>query len=66
VGNADDESAAVVLNVIKAIRDGDALGVGAEVVMEDSSLLLFPASAWVLEVAHQVALFGVDADDGEM
>ena len=56
MGNADDESAAVVLNVIKAIRDGGAHGVGAEVVIEDSSLFLFPASAWVLEVAHQFAL----------
>lgn len=64
--DTDHQSAAVVLHVVDAVGNGDAAGIGAEVVIENAACLLVPALARVLEVAYQLALLGVDADDGKV
>ena len=50
--------------IVDAVRDGDAGGVGAEVVVVDQTGRKIPARAGILEVANQFALLGVDANDG--
>jgi hypothetical protein len=50
--------------IIDTIRDGDAGGVGGEVVVIDSAGRPIPARAGILEVANQFALLGIDANDG--
>ena len=46
--------------------NGDANGVGAEVVVKDAAGTALPTAACIPEVADQFALFGIDADDGQM
>ena len=63
VGGADEQAAVVGGEVVDAVGQGDAVGVGSEVVVVDQGRLLAPGGAGVLEVPDQLALFGVDADD---
>ncbi len=49
--------------IIDTVRDGDAGGVGAEVVVVDRTGRQIPTRAGILEVADQFALLGVNADD---
>jgi len=62
----DDEGAAIFGDVVDAVGDGDADGVGAEVVVKDAAGAAFPTATRIPEVADQFALLGVDADDGQM
>ena len=64
VGVADDDGAVVGEQVVDAVGNGEAVGEGAEVVVEDLDGLLFPGGAGVLEVADEFLLLGVDADQG--
>ena len=64
VGVADDDSAVVGEQVVDAVGNGEAVGEGTEVVVEDLDGLLFPGGAGVLEVADEFLLLGVDADQG--
>ena len=64
MGDADHDGASIGEQIINAVRDGNASGVGAEVVVLDSAGRPIPARAGILEVAHQFALLGVDANDG--
>ena len=66
VGNTHDEGAAIFGDVVNAIGNGDADGVGAKVVDEDAARAAFPKAACIAEIADQFALFGIDADDGQM
>ena len=66
VGSPDHERAAILGEVIDAIRDGDPDRVGAEVMIPDTARSAIPASARVAEVADQFALLGIDANDGPM
>ena len=50
--------------IIDAVRDGDAGGVRAEIVVVDQSGRQIPTRAGILEVADQFALLGVDANNG--
>jgi len=65
VGGADEEAAVVGCYVVDAVGQGDAFGVGAEVVVVDPGGCLGPGGAVVLEVADQFTFLGVDADDGQ-
>ena len=65
MGGADNHEAAIGAQVVDAVGDGDAVGLGAEVVVVDGLWRSFPCGALVLEVADQFALFGIDADDGQ-
>jgi len=61
--DANCHGAAIGGDIINAIEDRDAARQGAEVVIVDQGWFAFPLEAWVLEVAHQFTLLGVDADD---
>jgi len=66
VRNAHDEGTAILGEVVDAIGDGDADGVGAEVVVKDASGAAFPTAAGIAEIANQFALLGIHADDGQV
>ena len=64
--NTHDKCAAILGDVVNAIGNGDADGIGAEVVIENPSGAAFPTTAWIPEVAYQFTLLGIDTDDGQM
>ena len=66
VGDADDEGAAILVDIVNAIGDSDTNRVSAEIVIVDATRLAFPAAAGIPEVTHEFALFDVDADDRQM
>ena len=66
MGDADHQSTAIFHNIVNPIRNGDADGIGAEVVIENPSGAAFPTTAWIPEVAYQFTLLGIDTDDGQM
>lgn len=66
VRNTNDEGAAILGDVVDAIGDGDADGVGTEVVVKNATGAAFPTEASIFEVADQFALLGIDADDGQV
>jgi hypothetical protein len=66
VRNTHYEGAAIVDDVVDAVWNGDANGVGAEVVVKDAAGTALPTAACIPEVADQFALFGIDADDGQV
>ena len=61
--DADHDGSSIGEQIVDAVRDGDAGGVGAEVVVVDTASREIPTGAWILKVAHQFPLFGVDTDD---
>ena len=61
VGSPQEHTAAVSLGIVDAIRDADALGGGAEVMIVDISGSLLPFHSKVLEVTDQFPLFGIHA-----
>jgi hypothetical protein len=65
VGNAHEDGTAVGQQIIDAVGDGHASGVGAEIVVIDRDGRTIPFRAVVFEVADQIALFGIDTDDGQ-
>jgi hypothetical protein len=66
VRNADDQGAAILVDVIDPIGNGDAEGIGAEVVIIHATRGTLPATAGILEVADQFPFLAVDADDRQM
>ena len=66
MGNADHQSAAIFHNIVNPIRNGDADGIGAEVVIIDATRGRFPTTARIFEIADEFAFFAVYADDGQM
>jgi hypothetical protein len=65
MGDADYDRASIGEQIIDAVRDGDARGIGAEVVIVDQAGTQIPARTGIFEIADQFAFFGIDADDGE-
>jgi hypothetical protein len=63
--DAHHDRSSIGEQIVDAVWDGDAGGVGAEIVVIDQAGRQIPARARILEVADQLALFGVDADDGQ-
>ena len=66
VRNADHKGAAILMDIIDPIGNGDAAGIGAEVVIIHATGGAFPATAGILEVADQFPFLAVDADDRQM
>lgn len=64
--NTHDEGAAILRDVVDAVGNGDADGVGAEVVVKNATGSAFPTAAGIPEVAHQFALLGIHTDDGQV
>lgn len=65
MGGADESRAVIAGQIANAVGDGDAVGVGAEVMIRHRCRLQAPNAAWILKIADQFLLLGVDADDGE-
>ena len=65
MGHADHNGASISEQIIDAVRDGDARGVGAEVMIVDQAGRQIPTCTGIFEIADQFAFFGIDADDGE-
>jgi hypothetical protein len=66
VGHTDHQSPAIFRDIVNAVRNGDAYGIGAEVVITDLTRNRFPTTARVFEITDEFAFFGVHADDGPM
>ena len=62
--DADNHRAAIGAQIVDAIRDGDAGGIGAEIVIVNQTGGEIPACSGILEGADQFPLLGIDADDG--
>ena len=52
------------LQVVDLVGDGDAFGLGSEVVVVDPNRLTAPSSPWVFEASHQFQLLGFDTNNG--
>src|ERR1043166_1926962 len=65
MGDAYEDRAAVGEQVIDAIRDREADGIGTEIVIIDGHGRTIPLDTIVLEVADQFSFLGIDADDGQ-
>jgi hypothetical protein len=65
MGDAHHNGASIGEQIINAVRDGNASGVGAEVVIVDQSGRQAPAGTGIVEMADEFALFGIDANDGQ-
>ena len=66
MGDADDQSTAIFHNIVNPIGNGDADGIGAEVVIVDATRGRFPTTARIFEIPDEFAFFAVHADDGQM
>jgi hypothetical protein len=60
-----EDRASVGEQVIDPIRDRDADGIGAEIVIIDAHRRAIPLGAIVLEVADEFSFFGIDTDNGK-
>jgi hypothetical protein len=65
MGDADHDGSSIGEQIIDAVRDGDARGIGAEVVIVDQAGTQIPARTGIFEIADQFTFFGIDANDGE-
>ena len=62
--DADHDGTSIGEEIIDAVWYGDAGGIRAEIVIVDQARGQIPARSGILEIADQLALFGIDADDG--
>ena len=62
-GDADRDEAAVGERVVDAVGDGEAGGLGAEVVVVDRDGSRFPGEAGVAEASDQLFFLRIDAED---
>jgi Ni2+-binding GTPase involved in maturation of urease and hydrogenase len=65
VGDAHHDQPSIGEQIIDTVRDGDARGIRAEIVIVDQAGRQVPSRAGIFEMADQFALFGIDANDGE-
>jgi len=63
--DANHDGASIGEEIIDAVRYGDADRVGAEIVIVDQARGQIPACPGILEIADQLALLGIDANDGK-
>jgi len=66
MGDADHQSTAIFHNIVNPIRNGDPHGIGAEVVIVNTTRGRFPTAARIFEIADEFAFFAVHADNGQM
>ena len=64
MGGSDEDRRAIGLEIVDAVRDGDALSEGTEVVVIHGNGLTAPGGPSVFEASDQLSLLRVDADDG--
>jgi hypothetical protein len=65
MGDADHDGTSIGEQIIDAVRDGDARGIGAEVVIVNPAGRQIPARPGIFEMADQFPFLGIDANDGE-
>jgi hypothetical protein len=65
MGDADHDRPAIGEQIIDAVRDGNARGIGTEVVIVDPAGRQIPARPGIFEIADQFAFLGIHANDGE-
>ena len=65
VRDADDNGASVGEGLVNTVRDGNADGIGPEVMIMNGPGIAIPASAVVFKVSDEFTFFSVDADDGQ-
>jgi len=65
MGDADHDPPAIGEQIIDAVRDGNARGIGTEVVIVDPAGRQIPARPGIFEIADQCAFLGIHANDGE-
>lgn len=63
--DADHDGPTIGEQIIDAVRDGDASGIRAKVVIVDQAGRQIPARTGIFEIADQFAFLGIDANDGE-
>ena len=63
MGSADEDRALIAGQIENAAGGGNAVGLRAEVVVQHRGWLPAPDATWILEVADQFLLLGVDTDD---
>jgi hypothetical protein len=61
MGDTDHNRASIGEQIVNAVRDGDAGGVGAEVVIVDQAGRQAPTGTGISEMADEFALFGIRA-----
>lgn len=66
MGSADHQSAAILHDIVNAIGDSDADGIGTEVVIIDGAWGQFPTLPGIFEIADELTFFGIHADDRQM
>jgi len=66
MGDADHQSTAIFHNIVNPIRNGDPDGIGAEVVIVNTTRGRFPTADRIFEIADEFAFFAVHADNGQM
>ena len=66
VGNADHQSTAIFRDIVNPVRNGDPDGIGAEVVIVNTTRGRFPTTARIFEITDEFAFLAVHADDGQM
>src|SRR5450755_880969 len=64
VRDADEHGAAIGVEIVNTIEDGDALSLGAKIMIVHWCWGAIPLGAGALEVTHHFPLLGVGADDG--
>ncbi len=65
MGDTDHDRPSIGEQIIDAVRDDDARGIGAKVVIVDQTGRQIPARPGIFEIADQFTFFGIDANDGE-
>jgi len=63
--DADHNGSSIGQQIIDAVKDSDARGIGTEVVIVDQAGRQIPARTGIFEMAEEFAFFGVDANNGE-
>ena len=66
VRDANDNGSAVGEGLVNTVRDGNADGIGAEVMIMNGPGIAIPTSAVVVKVSDEFTFFGIDADNGQM
>jgi len=66
VRDANHQSPTIFRNIVNSIGNGDTDGVGAKVVIIDTTRGRLPTPTGIFEIADELAFFAVHADDGQM
>src|SRR6266567_4553759 len=62
VRDTDEHGAAIGVEIVNAIEDGNAVSLGAKIMVVHGCWCAIPLGAGILEVAHHFPLLGIGAD----